>query len=207
MASHYQSKIAVKMASSTKGGQGSFGDLGPGALTTAEWQALGLQLPDLGAMRAYRLARIREQLRIQDCGAALLTDPLNVRYATDSTNMQLWCTHNPVRYAFVATEGPVILFDFHNSAHLSDHLELIEGVHAQGPSLVGVFGRSPATGRGYRYSSAMQSFVRDGAVWDEATLDRFIQRPARIVKGTSMPFSGVRDPQDRRDLIAYLQQL
>ncbi len=56
--------------------------------------------------------------------------PLNVRYATDSTNMQVWCTHNAVRYAFVAAEGPVVLFDFHGSGHLSDHLPLIDEVRA-----------------------------------------------------------------------------
>ena len=50
-------------------------------------------------------------------------DPLNVRYATDSTDMQLWCTHNAVRYAFVATEGPVILWDFHHCEHLSWHID------------------------------------------------------------------------------------
>ncbi|MGI9484913.1 MAG: SH3 domain-containing protein [Geminicoccaceae bacterium] len=83
----------------------------------------------------------------------------------------------------------------------------VPGVHAEGPSLVGVFGRSPAQAPGYRYSGAMQSFARMGGVWDEATLDRFIQRPPRVVKGTTMPFSGVRDQQDRRDLIAYLRQL
>ncbi len=83
----------------------------------------------------------------------------------------------------------------------------VPGIHAQGPSLAGIFGRSPAQAPGFRYSGAMQSFARDGGVWDAATLDRFIQRPPRVVKGTTMPFSGVRDQQDRRDLIAYLQQL
>jgi cytochrome c len=83
----------------------------------------------------------------------------------------------------------------------------VAGIHAEGPSLVGVFGRAPAEAPGYRYSGAMQAFAREGAVWDEATLDRFIQRPGRVVEGTSMPFSGIRDPRDRSDVIAFLQQL
>lgn len=83
----------------------------------------------------------------------------------------------------------------------------VAGVHARGPSLAGVFGRRPAVAQGYDYSAGMRAFGREGAVWDEATLDRFIQRPDRIVKDTSMPFSGVRDAQDRRNLIAYLKQL
>ena len=83
----------------------------------------------------------------------------------------------------------------------------VPDIHADGPSLVGVFNNVPARSPGYRYSGAMQSYAREGAVWDAATLDRFIQRPTRIVKGTSMPFSGLRDPQDRRDLIAFLEQI
>ncbi|MEZ5936554.1 MAG: SH3 domain-containing protein [Alphaproteobacteria bacterium] len=83
----------------------------------------------------------------------------------------------------------------------------VAGIHAEGPSLVGVFGRAPAEAPNYRYSGAMQAFARNGTVWDKATLDRFIQRPGRIVKGTSMPFSGLRDAQDRSDVIAFLQQL
>jgi Xaa-Pro dipeptidase len=108
--------------------RGSFGDLGPGDLALAGWAERGLALPDLQRMRRDRLARVREQLSRSGYGAALLTDPLNVRYATDSTNMQVWCLHNLVRYAFVATDGPVVLFDFHGSEHLSDHLELIDEV-------------------------------------------------------------------------------
>jgi Xaa-Pro dipeptidase len=124
MRTRYASKIEAVATKRTS--QGSFGDLGPGALATGEWAALGLELPDVPAMRAFRLARLREQLAARDYAGILTTDPINTRYATDSTNMQVWCLHNPVRYAFVATEGPVIVFDFHGSAHLSAHLDLVD---------------------------------------------------------------------------------
>ena len=91
-----------------------------------EWPAAGLQAPDMETIRAYRLSRLREQLAKRDIAGAVLTDPLNVRYALDCPNMQVWCLHNAVRYAFVATDGPVVLFDFHNCAHLSSHLPLID---------------------------------------------------------------------------------
>jgi Xaa-Pro dipeptidase len=123
--SGYRSKI---LEAAKRRPQGSFGDLGPGELAVEEWQALGLALPDIEALRAYRLARVRAQLAQRDYAAILVADPINVRYATDSTNMQVWCLHNPVRYAFVATEGPVIVFDFHGSAHLSAHLDLVDEV-------------------------------------------------------------------------------
>jgi len=102
--------------------------IGYGALAEGEWQALGLEAPDQPAMRRYRLERIRQQLASRDLAGALLYDPLNVRYATDSTNMQLWVAHNAVRYAFVATDGPVILWDFHHCEHLSHHVETIDEV-------------------------------------------------------------------------------
>jgi Xaa-Pro dipeptidase len=102
--------------------------IGYGALAEAEWAARALGAPDLEAVREHRLARIRAELVARDLAGVLVYDPLNVRYATDSTNMQLWCTHNAVRYAFVATEGPVILWDFHNCEHLSAHLSLVDEV-------------------------------------------------------------------------------
>jgi Xaa-Pro dipeptidase len=122
----YASKIEALAAK--RKAPGSFGDLGPGALATGEWTALGLELPDVPAIRAWRLARVRAQLAARDYAAILLADPINIRYATDSTNMQVWCLHNPVRYAFVATAGPVVVFDFHGSAHLSGHLDLVDEV-------------------------------------------------------------------------------
>ncbi|MGI9452402.1 MAG: M24 family metallopeptidase [Geminicoccaceae bacterium] len=128
MVSRYESTISN--AAARRKALGSFGDLGPGELAVDEWQGLGLDLPNIDALRAYRLDRVREQLRSRDYAGILLTDPLNVRYATDSTNMQVWCTHNAVRYAFVATDGPVIVFDFHGSAHLSEHLPLVDEVRS-----------------------------------------------------------------------------
>jgi Xaa-Pro dipeptidase len=123
----HRSKIAEAVRR-RPGAEGSFGNLGPGALALQEWEERGLALPDLDAMRRYRLGRLRAQLSRSGYGGALLTDPINVRYATDSTNMQVWCLHNLVRYAYVATDGPVVLFDFHGSDHLSDHLELVDEV-------------------------------------------------------------------------------
>ena len=102
--------------------------LGPGELALTEWAQLGLDLPDLPAIRHYRLERVRAQLRKFDYAGIVVSDPLNVRYATDSSNMQVWTLHNNVRYCFIATDGPVILFDFKRVEHLSQHLDLIDEV-------------------------------------------------------------------------------
>lgn len=119
----YPSKIAAAARL-----MGSFGDLGPGELATGEWEAAGLILPDVPAMRRYRLGRVRAELVRLDYGAVLLSDPINIRYATDSTNMSVWTMHNAVRFALITVDGPVVVFDFHGSEHLSSHLELVDEV-------------------------------------------------------------------------------
>ena len=100
-------------------------EIGPTALAFSEWAAAGLEVPDLPALREYRLARLQEQIRAHDCAGLLLFDPLNIRYATDTTNMQLWIAHNAARACFVPPAGEVVLWDFHNCEHLSAHLPLV----------------------------------------------------------------------------------
>ena len=66
---------------------------------------------DLARMRQYRLGRAREQLEARDCAGCLLIDPINIRYATGSRNYSMFQAHTPGRYLFIATRGPVVLFD------------------------------------------------------------------------------------------------
>ena len=66
---------------------------------------------DLARLRQYRLGRVREQLEARDCAGCLLIDPINIRYATGSRNYSLFQAHTPGRYLFVATRGPIVLFD------------------------------------------------------------------------------------------------
>jgi Xaa-Pro aminopeptidase len=101
-------------------------EIGPTALAFSEWEALGLEIPQLDSMREFRLQRLVQQLQQRDYGGLLLFDPLNIRYATDTTNMQLWITHNPARACFVSAEGYIVLFDFHSCEHLSAHLPLVK---------------------------------------------------------------------------------
>ncbi len=83
---------------------------------------------DLRRLRAYRLGRVREQLRARDYAGILLFDPINIRYATGTRNMTVWILHNRARYCFIPTEGPVVLFDFHNCEHLSQGIETVDEV-------------------------------------------------------------------------------
>jgi Xaa-Pro aminopeptidase len=101
------------------------GGIGPANPAQREWAAAGLAEPDFDVIRRYRLERLRAELKRGDFAGALLCDPLNIRYATDVANMQVWCLHNATRYVFVATEGPVILFDYAQAMHLSADFPLI----------------------------------------------------------------------------------
>ncbi len=84
------------------------------------------------AIRSYRLSRVRDQLARRDLAGIVVFDPVNLRYATGSRNMQVWTMHNLCRYAFIATDGPVILFDLASSKHLAADLETVNEVR---PSL------------------------------------------------------------------------
>ncbi|MBT4077236.1 MAG: aminopeptidase P family protein, partial [Gammaproteobacteria bacterium] len=81
---------------------------------------------DLDKVRLYRLGRVREQLKRLDYAGILLFDQVNTRYACDATNMQIWCSHYETRCLFIATEGPVVLFDYGHYPHLAEDLPTID---------------------------------------------------------------------------------
>lgn len=101
-------------------------EIGPSDLAFEEWAQRGLTPPDLERLRAYRLSRLVGELARREVDAVLMFDPLNIRYATDTTNMQLWIAHNPCRACLVTADGHVTLWDFHASDHLSAHLPLVK---------------------------------------------------------------------------------
>jgi len=83
----------------------------------------------------YRLDRLRAELRRRDYAGAVLSDPMNLRYATGTRNMAVWTAHAPGRYAFVATEGPVILFEFTSSRHVSEGSPVVDEIRPCTPWL------------------------------------------------------------------------
>ncbi|MDP7453733.1 MAG: aminopeptidase P family N-terminal domain-containing protein, partial [Arenicellales bacterium] len=81
---------------------------------------------DLDVVRKYRLHRLRSEMERADVAGLLLFDQINTRYATDATNMQVWCSHYETRCVFVALDGPVVLFDYANHPHLAEGLPGID---------------------------------------------------------------------------------
>lgn len=77
-------------------------------------------------LRAGRLARLRAMMAEQGYAALVLFDPNNQRYATGSRNMFGYFLRNSTRYIYVPLEGPIILFEYPGSAHISTWLETID---------------------------------------------------------------------------------
>jgi cytochrome c len=73
-----------------------------------------------------------------------------------------------------------------------------------GPQHCGLFGRRAGTAPGFDgYSKAMRA---SGIVWDEHSLNVFLQDPIKAVPGTAMGYAGVKDDKERADLIAWLRE-
>lgn len=103
-------------------------EIGPTELAFSEWHAAGITAPNLERMRQTRLDRTLAELQKRDLAGVLLFDPLNIRYASDTSNMQLWVAHNPSRALLVTASGHMALWDFHGCDHLSSYLPLVKEV-------------------------------------------------------------------------------
>ena len=84
----------------------------------------------------------------------------------------------------------------------SCHTIVPGGANMTGPNLHRVFGRKAGAVEGYNYSDAVKAA---GFVWDAEHLDKWLAEPRTFLPGTKMSFAGLKDPQDRADIITYLQ--
>ncbi|MBV7380433.1 M24 family metallopeptidase [Maritimibacter dapengensis] len=83
---------------------------------------------DLAAVRLYRLGRVRAEMEKRGIGAMILSDSVNIRYATGTRNMQVFTSRNtPSRY-LVLTQNRSILFEFTGAEHLGEGYETVDEV-------------------------------------------------------------------------------
>ncbi|MFT3973623.1 MAG: cytochrome c family protein [Amaricoccus sp.] len=74
-----------------------------------------------------------------------------------------------------------------------------------GPSLNGLIGRTAGTEEGFKYSPAMVKAGESGIVWGPDTLDTYLADPKADVPGNKMAFPGLKNEDDRKAVIAYIQ--
>jgi cytochrome c len=74
-----------------------------------------------------------------------------------------------------------------------------------GPLLNGILGRPAGTIDGFSYSMANKEAGAKGLAWTEEVLFKYLEAPLAFMPGTKMAFAGLKDPQDRKDVIAYLK--
>lgn len=123
MPDHYADRRKIDPTRGATLGDGTPNDndrveIGPTQLAFGEWAKAGLVLPDLARMRHYRWNRLVQALQKRDVGGLLMFDPMNIRYATDTTNMQLWNSHNPFRACLICADGHMVMWEYKNSPFL-----------------------------------------------------------------------------------------
>ncbi len=77
------------------------------------------------------------------------------------------------------------------------------GGNKVGPNLYKIVGKKRASTMGFNYSEAMS---KKGGSWVVEDLNLFLTKPKDYVPGTKMGFAGLKKPQDRADVILYLQK-
>ncbi|MBB1496857.1 cytochrome c family protein [Paracoccus sp. MC1862] len=78
----------------------------------------------------------------------------------------------------------------------------LDGTDGVGPHLNGVVGRDKAAVDGFNYSTA--ALEQEGA-WEPENIDAFVTNPREYMPGTKMAFAGIKNAEERANLIAYLQ--
>jgi cytochrome c len=112
--------------------------------------------------------------------------------------------------ALVPVEAPAQQGDADNGADVYKKCRACHDIGPEaknkvGPLLNGIVGRRAGTIEGFNYSAANQEAGAKGLVWTEEVLFKYLEAPLSFMPGTKMAFAGLNDPQDRKDVIAFLK--
>ena len=131
----------------------------------------GIALPDLNNIRTYRRSRILEQMSARNVDAVLLFDPINIRYATDSSNMQVWTSHNLARAVLMCADRYTVLWDFTHCEHLTDHLTHLNEIRTGAGSFYFEFGdQVPAQAQ--NFFSEVSQLLNERRIDSRLAIDR-----------------------------------
>ena len=100
---------------------------------------------DTRLLRQERLERLRAWMSEAGYGGVVLFDPYNQRYATGSRNMFGYFLRNSTRYFFIPTQGPIVLFEYPQSYHVSLPLETVDEARPSKLAWSSVSGRDDET--------------------------------------------------------------
>jgi cytochrome c len=78
------------------------------------------------------------------------------------------------------------------------------GPNGTGPNLHGVLGKKPGVHAGFAYSPAMIEHGNKVGTWSFEETSEFLKAPQKHVPGTKMTFVGLKKPEERINLLAYL---
>ncbi|WP_234036227.1 cytochrome c family protein [Porphyrobacter sp. YT40] len=133
-----------------------------------------------------------------DTAAPAATDTAAATPAVTETPAAAAADGAKVEYASFTTDVAAgeKTFALCRSCHVLD-----EGVNRVGPSLYNVVGREAGSVAGYSYSDANKS---SGVTWTEENLFEYLKDPKAYIPGTKMAFPGIKNDQDRANLVAYL---
>lgn len=84
------------------------------------------------------------------------------------------------------------------------HSVAADGGSRIGPNLHDVVGRTTGTLEGFKFSDVMIKAGQDGHVWTPEELEHFVENPKKMLPGTKMAFVGLKKPDERADVVAYL---
>jgi cytochrome c len=78
------------------------------------------------------------------------------------------------------------------------------GANKVGPALWGIVNKAKASDDGFAYSAALAGF---GGAWDYQSLNAFLAKPKAYISGTKMNFAGLKKPEDRANMVAWLRTM
>ena len=138
---------------------------------------------DLAELRAYRLARLREKMRQADVALCVLTNPVNLRYAADFREYQMFQSHIPTNYLFVPVEGEICM-------HGSWHRNLPVSVEYRPSDLLTVFdGGFNLRRNNARFAANLAAFLKERNLYERGArvaLERFLPGTVAAVADTGL---------------------
>ncbi|TNE36162.1 MAG: aminopeptidase P family protein [Alphaproteobacteria bacterium] len=152
---------------------------------------------DLAAVRKYRQGQLRKEMAKRDIAAVILSDPINIRYATGTRNMQVFSMRNaPSRYLLL-TANKSILFEFTGCLHLGEDFETVDELR---PALTASFVAAgpDIAAREKRWAREMGDLIRElVGVGVRVGMERMNAGSAIALQGEGFEIVDAQEPVER----------